>query len=133
MTLRSVVFATTSSLCVPRGLLTHTGDVPPHSARAQVGGVKRRAAAEPRDLADVWIQRRFSPYLCDLCLAATRNYKNIDTNIGGESDNSSGTMSKVQGGMKCVKYLLFAFNFIIWVSRHSHRRWSYNLFYSCNI
>ncbi len=25
-------------------------------------------------------------------------------------------MSKVQGGMKCVKYLLFVFNFIFWVS-----------------
>ncbi|CAG5978782.1 tetraspanin-2a isoform 1-T2 [Menidia menidia] len=25
-------------------------------------------------------------------------------------------MSKVQGGMKCVKYLLFAFNFIFWLS-----------------
>ncbi|XP_067089207.1 tetraspanin-2a [Osmerus mordax] len=25
-------------------------------------------------------------------------------------------MSKVQGGMKCVKYLLFIFNFIFWVS-----------------
>lgn len=25
-------------------------------------------------------------------------------------------MSKVQGGMKCVKYLLFFFNFIFWVS-----------------
>uniref|UniRef100_A0A3Q0RNK4 Tetraspanin 2a n=1 Tax=Amphilophus citrinellus TaxID=61819 RepID=A0A3Q0RNK4_AMPCI len=25
-------------------------------------------------------------------------------------------MSKVQGGMKCVKYLLFAFNIIFWVS-----------------
>lgn len=27
-------------------------------------------------------------------------------------------MSKVQGGMKCVKYLLFVFNFIFWVSRY---------------
>lgn len=26
------------------------------------------------------------------------------------------TMGKVEGGMKCVKYLLFAFNFIFWVS-----------------
>ncbi|CAJ1050265.1 Tetraspanin-2 [Xyrichtys novacula] len=25
-------------------------------------------------------------------------------------------MSKVQGGMKCVKYLLFVFNFIFWLS-----------------
>lgn len=27
-------------------------------------------------------------------------------------------MSKVEGGMKCVKYLLFVFNFIFWVSRY---------------
>lgn len=26
-------------------------------------------------------------------------------------------MGKVEGGMKCVKYLLFIFNFIFWVSR----------------
>ncbi len=25
-------------------------------------------------------------------------------------------MGKVEGGMKCVKYLLFVFNFIFWVS-----------------
>uniref|UniRef100_H3C517 Uncharacterized protein n=2 Tax=Clupeocephala TaxID=186625 RepID=H3C517_TETNG len=25
-------------------------------------------------------------------------------------------MGKVEGGMKCVKYLLFIFNFIFWVS-----------------
>nr|XP_020469382.1 tetraspanin-2-like [Monopterus albus] len=31
-------------------------------------------------------------------------------------DKSGGTMSKVQGGMKCVKYLLFIFNFIFWLS-----------------
>ncbi len=29
-------------------------------------------------------------------------------------------MSKVQGGMKCVKYLLFVFNFIFWVSAGLH-------------
>lgn len=34
----------------------------------------------------------------------------------GDSDKSGGTMSKVQGGMKCVKYLLFVFNSIFWVS-----------------
>lgn len=63
----------------------------------------------------------------------TRNYTNIDTIIGGDSDNSSGTMSKVQGGMKCVKYLLFVFNFIFWVSRHSYHRWRFSFFYSCSI
>uniref|UniRef100_A0A665T4B2 Tetraspanin-2-like n=1 Tax=Echeneis naucrates TaxID=173247 RepID=A0A665T4B2_ECHNA len=31
-------------------------------------------------------------------------------------DTSGGTMSKVQGGMKCVKYLLFVFNFIFWLA-----------------
>ncbi|KAG7226795.1 hypothetical protein INR49_014144 [Caranx melampygus] len=33
-----------------------------------------------------------------------------------DSDTSGGTMSKVQGGMKCVKYLLFVFNFVFWLS-----------------
>lgn len=34
-------------------------------------------------------------------------------------------MSKVQGGTKCVKYLLFVFNFIFWVSLSllKHVRW----------
>ena len=30
----------------------------------------------------------------------------------GDVDDSGGSMSKVHGGMKCVKYLLFVFNFI---------------------
>lgn len=30
--------------------------------------------------------------------------------------NYTFTMGKVEGGMKCVKYLLFVFNFIFWVS-----------------
>lgn len=34
----------------------------------------------------------------------------------GDIDKSGVIMSKVQGGMKCVKYLLFIFNFIFWVS-----------------
>ncbi|CAK6967220.1 tetraspanin-2a [Scomber scombrus] len=34
----------------------------------------------------------------------------------GDIDKSGVIMSKVQGGMKCVKYLLFVFNFIFWLS-----------------
>ncbi|KAG7494563.1 hypothetical protein JOB18_033115 [Solea senegalensis] len=32
------------------------------------------------------------------------------------SDTAGDIMGKVQGGMKCVKYLLFVFNFIFWLS-----------------
>ncbi|XP_068451111.1 tetraspanin-2a [Clinocottus analis] len=34
----------------------------------------------------------------------------------GNIDKSAVIMGKVQGGMKCVKYLLFVFNFIFWLS-----------------
>ncbi|KAM4583454.1 tetraspanin-2-like [Fundulus diaphanus] len=35
---------------------------------------------------------------------------------GLQIDKPGDTMSKVHGGMKCVKYLLFVFNFIFWLS-----------------
>lgn len=48
----------------------------------------------------------------------------------GDTDKSGDTMSKVQGGMKCVKYLLFVFNFIFWVSL-LHKRLAWEQQYFC--
>ncbi|KAM6946506.1 tetraspanin-2-like [Lycodopsis pacificus] len=46
----------------------------------------------------------------------TRGFAEQQRSEIGNIDRSGGIMSKVQGGMKCVKYLLFVFNFIFWLS-----------------
>ncbi len=48
---------------------------------------------------------------------------NILVETASARNETAGRMSKVQGGMKCVKYLLFVFNFIFWVSAMKSEGW----------
>lgn len=113
------------------------GGVPRHDARE---AARRWAVSNGARLLSGGSVRMFgcsSAVFLHNCVIYVRlwqeNTENIHTNNNGDSDNSSGTMSKVQGGMKCVKYLLFVFNFIFWVSLGILIGWSFFFLYNCNI
>lgn len=51
-----------------------------------------------------------------LCAEAVRPSERFTAKTKAKRPKHPVAMGKVEGGMKCVKYLLFVFNFIFWVS-----------------
>lgn len=95
----------------------------PSDAHTRMGGAMLRAAlcacldVAARLIIITWSVSNCGEDLQKIIIKKkTRQNKQTITFKNGDSDKSGGTMSKVQGGMKCVKYLLFVFNFIFWVS-----------------
>lgn len=94
------------------------GGVPRRDARARRAGGRCQAARGgwAEGLCGCLDVAPISP--TTVWFMSSADYTNINSSHIGDRDNSSGTMSKVEGGMKCVKFLLFVFNFIFWVSRY---------------